>query len=213
MDARPLFSGLNLNELAKEAEAKVKQELAKIPDAEIIGLGIVGLNGLVEEAMSDFHIREARVVCSPGECPPTLADTQIDVSGEPLRDTRGKRPFFVPAKEVTYSVKYEGWRSFFHIIPPNVLANPPSGGTDEEHVFLKYIREKPDAEEIRNAFLRDYDTLVATAKDLTSAIGTIRSDVFAAASHYLQARQMKAQKDANLLEQLRLHDNKEPIGS
>jgi hypothetical protein len=88
-------------------------------------------------------------------------ETQIDVSGDPMRLIMDRsRPFYMPGTKTVISVPFDGDAGFFGVRPSTFSLSPPIGDVVGNELHLTYQRLDHDAE----AMKRDYTATVAQVK-------------------------------------------------
>jgi len=118
-------------------------------------------------------------------------ETQVDVSGDPMRGIFDRsQPFYVPGNKTVIAVPFEGDAEFFRIQPQSYTLNPPRGQITKTEILLTYIRTDQNA----GAIKQDYQRTVSSIKQYLTSLSESAAQ-FNGQLEGLVTSQLKARKD------------------
>jgi hypothetical protein len=120
------------------------------------------------------------------------AETEVDVSGDPMRGLYDRSvPFYVPGTAFTISIPFTGEPAFFHIRPSTFSLNPPRAEVANGELRLTYTRTDPDTASIKASYDADVKAIKEHLRFLASAAEQFHRELPGQVRSAIQARKQR----------------------
>jgi len=196
MSRNYLFHDKELREVLEAKIAEMADEVGKIERDQLLNTSVEDLcTYLVEEyAIDPLTLHEDRIA--------TLdpADTQIDVSQDPMRGILDRsQPFHITGTAVTIVVPFDGDPKLFRYRPSRRSTYIPQGEIHGQELQLRFELTDPDAEELRRRFDDEFKVIRSNAGYCSSQVEAYNRGLSQHARTIVEARRKKLLKDQGLV--------------
>src|SRR6267378_561725 len=182
-----LFNTYEIFSIVQVHTEALKKRLQAIPPNTLLN---ASEQDLVRALVEEFRLN-VPVIKDEGIYITSAGETQVDVSGDPMRGIFDRsQPFYVPGNKTVIAVPFEGDAEFFRIQPQSYTMNPPRGEITKSEILLTYVRTDQNA----GAIKQDYQRTVSSIKQYLTSL----SESAAQCNRELEGlitSQFKARKD------------------
>ena len=126
-------------------------------------------------------------------------ETQVDVSGDPLRifyDSSG--PFYVPGNKTVIAVPFNGDAEFFRVQPQTYTLSPPQAEIRNGELLLTYVSADQNAEAIKQGYQRTVTSIKEYLRFLSESAAQFNNQLEGLVSSQLKARKNRLLADAGM---------------
>jgi hypothetical protein len=126
-------------------------------------------------------------------------ETQVDVSGDPMRGIFDRsQPFYVPGNKTVIAVPFEGDTEFFRIQPQSYTLSPPRGEITKSEILLTYVRTDQNAEAIKQDYQRTVGSIKQYLASLAESAAQFNGQLEGSVSSQIKARKARLLADAGM---------------
>ena len=126
-------------------------------------------------------------------------ETQVDVSGDPMRGIFDRsQPFYVPGNKTVIAVPFEGDTEFFRIQPQSYTLSPPRGEITKSEILLTYVRTDQNAEAIKQDYQRTVSSIKQYLASLAESAAQFNGQLEGSVSSQIKARKARLLADAGM---------------
>ena len=189
MSEELLFNTYQIFSIVQGHTESVKKRLQSIPGNTLLN---ASEQDLLQALVEEFRLN-VPVIKDEGIYIASAGETQVDVSGDPMRRffyNHHSGPAYVPGNKTVIAVPFEGDSEFFKIQPQSYTLNPPRGEITKSEILLTYVRTDQNAEAIK----QDYQRSVASIKQYLASLSQSAAQ-FNSQLEGLLTSQLKARKD------------------
>jgi hypothetical protein len=179
----------------------VKKKIQAIPPNTLLG---ASEHDLLERLVEEFRlnvpiVREDDIyIAQSGE-------TQVDVSGDPMRRMYDRgQPFYVAGNKTVIAIPFSGDEGFFSIRPQTFSLSPPRGQVRQGEVLLTYVRTDHDAAAIKNEYQRTFASIKDALGSLAASAAQFNSQLEGLIGTEVKKRKTRLLADAGMTEALGL---------
>jgi hypothetical protein len=152
-----LFSKHDIFTVIENQKAGLKKRIQEIPSSKILN---ASEHDLVQALIEEFRL-DVPVIKDEEIAIEHWGETQVDVSGDPMRTIDRPGPFYVAGTEAIIAVPFTGEAEFFRARPQKWGSSPPPAEIRSNKLLLRYVRTDHNAEEVK----REYQQAVKFIKD------------------------------------------------
>ncbi len=182
-----LFNTYEIFSIVQGHTEALKKRLQAIPPNTLLN---ASEQDLVRALVEEFRLN-VPVIKDEGIYITSAGETQVDVSGDPMRGIFDRsQPFYVPGNKTVIAVPFEGDAEFFRIQPQSYTMNPPRGEITKSEILLTYVRTDQNA----GAIKQDYQRTVSSIKQYLTSLSESAAQ-FNGQLEGLVTSQLKARKD------------------
>ncbi|MDR3792352.1 MAG: hypothetical protein P4L03_03130 [Terracidiphilus sp.] len=187
MNDEHLFNKSEIFGVLQNQQQAVKNKIQAIPAATLLN---ASEHDLVEALIEEFRLN-VPVIDDDGIYIAESGETQVDVSGDPMRGIYDRsRAFYVPGNRTVIAVPFKGDAGFFNVQPSSYSLSPPRAMIGNGELLLTYVRTDQNAEAIK----RDYQGTVNSIKQYLRALSESAAQ-FNSQLENLVTSQIKTRKD------------------
>jgi hypothetical protein len=187
MSEELLFNTYEIFSIVQGHTEALKKRLQAIPPNTLLN---ASEQDLVRALVEEFRLN-VPVIKDEGIYITSAGETQVDVSGDPMRGIFDRsQPFYVPGNKTVIAVPFEGDAEFFRIQPQSYTMNPPRGEITKSEILLTYVRTDQNA----GAIKQDYQRTVSSIKQYLTSLSESAAQ-FNGQLEGLVTSQLKARKD------------------
>jgi hypothetical protein len=182
MNDELLFSKGDIFSVIQAHTESLKRKVQSIP-----------VNTLLNASEPDRIQAVIQVIKDDEICIAHAGETQVDVSGDPMRRffyDAHSGPAYVPGNTTVVAVPFEGDSGFFKIRPQSYTLNAPRGEIIKNEILLTYVRTDQNAEAIK----QEYQCTVALIKQYLSSLSQSAAEFNSQLEGFVTA-QLKGRKD------------------